>query len=83
MPAVVVGTVIVAVEFARMSIVVFAPLLILYVTVTGNEVGFVKVITGPASFKQTELVPLMVTFGMGSIVTVAEPEIGAVQGEPV
>jgi hypothetical protein len=82
-PAVVVGTETVAVEFAGMSIVVLVPLLIVYVAVTGNAVGFVKVIAGDASFKQTELVPLMVTFGMGSIVTVAEPEIGAVQGEPV
>ena len=83
MPAVVVGTETVAVEFAGMSIVELAPLLIVYVAVTGNAVGFVKVIAGDTSFRQTELVPLMVTFGMGSIVTVAEPEIGAVQGDPV
>ncbi len=77
------GAVTVAVEFEPMLIVVFAPLLILYVTVTGNAIGFVKVMTGAALFKQTELVPLMVTAGVGNTVTVTEPAIGVVQDEPV
>ena len=83
MPAVVVGTVTVAVELPRISIVVLTPLLMVYVAVTGKAVGFVKVISGEASFKQTELVPLMVTFGTGSTVTVTEPVVAVVHEVPV
>ena len=75
-----VGAVTVAVEFAPMLIVVFDPPLILKVAVTGTVIGFVNVMTGAAAFKQTEAAPLIVAVGAGNTVTVADPEIGLVQG---
>lgn len=52
--------------------VVVAPVLILYVTVTGNAMGLVKVISGDAAEWQTVVFPEIEAVGVGLTSTVVE-----------
>ena len=72
-PEVAVGAATVVLVLAPILTVVFPPPLILYVTVTGRAIGFVKVTFGIAAFWQTVVVPLIDAVGVGRTVIVAEP----------
>jgi hypothetical protein len=75
MPSVPVGADTFALLLAGILMVWFAPALILYVTVTGNVCGLVKVTIGDGAPWQTDVVPLMFAAGVGRTTTVVDPAV--------